>query len=166
MKNGLAILDAGPIFSLATIDQLNLLNHFFDELKIPNAVWEEVTLKDQSTEVEKIKIFFKDKVQAIKKPNRLLLTMDYGESEAVTLYEEMMANFLLIDDRKARKIAEGFGVNCIGTLGLLVSAKSKGFINNLKPLFIMLLQQKRYFSIPLLNQILAQEKEPLITNKK
>jgi predicted nucleic acid-binding protein len=32
--------------------------------------------------------------------------MDYGESEAVILYEEMSGNFLLIDDKKARKIAE------------------------------------------------------------
>jgi hypothetical protein len=41
--------------------------------------------------------------------------MDYGESEAITLYKELNANFLLIDDRKARLIAESMKVNCIGT---------------------------------------------------
>ena len=165
MKNGLAILDSGPIFSLAAINQLHLLNHFFDEIKIPKAVWEEVILNNQASDLEKIKVFFAIKVHQIEKPNRLLLTMDYGESEAVTLYQEMKANYLLIDDKKARKRAEGFGVNCIGTLGLLISAKSKGLIFELRPLFMMLLQRKRYFSIQLLNQILIEEKEQLITIK-
>ncbi len=159
-------MDSGPIFSLAAINQLHLLNHFFDEIKIPKAVWEEVTLKNQASDLEKIKVFFANKVHQIEKPNRLLLTMDYGESEAVTLYQEMKANYLLIDDRKARKMADRFGVNCIGTLGLLISAKSKGLIFELRPLFMMLLQRKRYFSIQLLNQILNEEKEQLITIKK
>jgi predicted nucleic acid-binding protein len=35
MKNGLVIADAGPIFSLAIIDKLELLNQIFDEVKIP-----------------------------------------------------------------------------------------------------------------------------------
>ncbi len=158
-------MDSGPIFSLAAINQLHLLNHFFDEIKIPKAVWEEVILNNQASDLEKIKVFFAIKVHQIEKPNRLLLTMDYGESEAVTLYQEMKANYLLIDDKKARKMAEGFGVNCIGTLGLLISAKSKGLIFELRPLFMMLLQRKRYFSIQLLNQILIEEKEQLITIK-
>lgn len=33
MKNGLLIADAGPIFSLAIIDKLDLLNQLFDEKK-------------------------------------------------------------------------------------------------------------------------------------
>lgn len=48
MKNGLVIADAGPIFSLAIIDKLELLNQLFDEIKIPKAVWDEITL-DKST---------------------------------------------------------------------------------------------------------------------
>lgn len=43
MKNGLVIADAGPIFSLAIINKLNLLTQIFDEIKIPQAVWEEIT---------------------------------------------------------------------------------------------------------------------------
>lgn len=44
MKNGLVIADAGPIFSLAIIDKLEILDQLFDEIKIPNAVWKEITL--------------------------------------------------------------------------------------------------------------------------
>lgn len=38
MKNGLVIADAGPIFSFAITDQLELLNQLFDEIKISKAV--------------------------------------------------------------------------------------------------------------------------------
>ncbi len=80
--------------------------------------------------------------------------MDYGESESVILYEELNADYLLIDDNKARIIAESLNINCIGTLGLLLKAKQKGLINELKPLFNDLLLAGRYFSLKLLNDIL------------
>ena len=43
MKNGLVISDSGPIFSLAIIDKLGILDELFDEIYIPKAVWEELT---------------------------------------------------------------------------------------------------------------------------
>jgi len=85
MKNGLVIADAGPIFSLAIIDKLGLLNQIFDEVKISNAVWEEITL-DKTTEFYKIiELFFKPKIINIKGFNELTFIMDYGESESVIL---------------------------------------------------------------------------------
>jgi len=62
--------------------------------------------------------------------------MDYGESESVILYKELNADFLLIDDKKARMIAENYNVNCIGTLGLLSIAKDKGLVTDLRSLFV------------------------------
>ena len=166
MKNGLAILDSGPIFSFAALNHLPLLNHFFDEIKIPDAVWEEVTLKKQSVDFIRIKDFFTDKVSSTKESNSPRPEKDYGELEAVNLYKELSADFLVIDDKKARKIAEYNGLNCIGTVGLLVRAKEKGLVSELHPIFQNLLKRKRYFSIQLLNQILAEEKEQLITTIK
>ncbi len=43
MKNGLVIADSGPIFSLALIDKLNLLDSLFDSVNISNAVWNEIS---------------------------------------------------------------------------------------------------------------------------
>jgi len=42
-KNGLVIADSGAIFSLAIIDQLEILNLLFDHIRIPLAVWKEIT---------------------------------------------------------------------------------------------------------------------------
>jgi uncharacterized protein len=35
MKNGLVIADSGPIFSLALIDKLDILNALFYSIRIP-----------------------------------------------------------------------------------------------------------------------------------
>jgi hypothetical protein len=91
--------------------------------------------------------------------------MDYGESESVILYKELKADFLLIDDKKARTVAENLGIKCIGTIGLLSAAKDKKIIFELKPLFENLLLNSRYFSIKLLNTILEQHNEDEINYK-
>lgn len=166
MKNGLVIADAGPIFSLAIIDKLELLNHLFDEVKIPKAIWNEITLDKTTTFYNKIEQFFKPKVANIKGFNELTFVMDYGESESVILYKELNADFLLIDDKKARKIAENFDIKCIGTLGILSTAKDKGLINELRPIFENFLKNDRYYSLKLLNALLKRHNELKIKHKE
>lgn len=119
MKNGIVVADAGPIFSLALIDKLDILDKIFDEVKIANAVWEEITRDKSKSFVETIQLYFRDKTCKINSFNELTFVMDYGESESLILYNELNADFILIDDKKARNIAENFGAKCIGTLGLL-----------------------------------------------
>lgn len=163
MKNGIVIADAGPIFSLAVLQKLELLDALFNEIKIPSAVWEEITLNENTPTYKPFFNYFKNKVFKINGLNDLNLIMDYGESEAVTLYREVNADFLLLDDKKARKIAENFGLKCIGTIGLLVAAKSKQLIPELAPEFKKLIVNKRYYSVDLLNELLLQNNESPLT---
>ncbi len=60
MKNGLVIADSGPIFSLAVINKLEILTLIFDSIKIPFAVWEEITLNKTTEQYQKIHSFFQD----------------------------------------------------------------------------------------------------------
>lgn len=166
MKNGLVIADSGPIFSLALIERLDILDALFDEVRIPQAVWDEITIDVTKSDYQIISAFFKNRIQPIKGFNELIFIMDSGESESVMLYKELHANFLLIDDKKARSIAENLGVNCIGIIGLLAVARDKGLIKELKPLFETFLQNKRFYSVELLNAILfkfGEEKISLLT---
>ena len=159
MKNGLVIADSGPIFSLALVDKLDLLNSLFDTAKIPQAVWDEISSHDSKPYHNRICLYFKDKIEQIKGFNDLTFVMDYGESQSLILYKELKADFLLIDDKKARSFAENFGINCIGTIGLLSTAKDKGLIDSLRPIFVELIKNKRYYSIDLLNAVLNQKGE-------
>jgi predicted nucleic acid-binding protein len=159
MKNGIVIADSGPIISLALIDKLWILDELFDVVKIPNAVWEEITLDKSQLFYPIIESYFEKKVDQISGLNKLSFIMDYGESEAVMLYQQTNANFLLIDDKKARKIAENIGINCIGTIGILAISKDKNLIGELKPVFQKLIYHNRYYSLPLLNKVLHSKGE-------
>ena len=163
MKNGLVIADSGPIFSLSIIDKLEILNALFDDIKISQAVWDEITFDKTKPDYKKLYDFFKNRTHQISGFNDLIFVMDYGESESLILFKESHADFLLIDDKKARKIAESLGINCIGIIGLLVIAKDIGLIDHLKPIFEAFLQNKRFYSLDLLNTILKFNGEEIIT---
>jgi predicted nucleic acid-binding protein len=153
------VLDTGPVISLSMIDKLDLLPHLFDKIFIPNAVWEELDRSDFSRNFPKVRSFFEGRVKNVNSFNELILITDYGESESMLLYKELGADFLVIDDKKARLIAEELEIDCIGTLAVLVKAKEKGLISDLKPVFENLIQNRRYYSKSVLNEILSRQKE-------
>jgi hypothetical protein len=66
MKNGLVIADSGPIISLVLIERLDILDLLFDDIKIPMAVWNEITSDDSKPFHNRIRNYFKDKVLEIK----------------------------------------------------------------------------------------------------
>ena len=57
MKNGLVIADSGPIFSLALVDKLDLLVNLFDDIMIPQAVWEEISIDELKPYHNRISLF-------------------------------------------------------------------------------------------------------------
>jgi len=161
-KKGIVIADTGPIISLAVLNKLHLLTDIFDNVFIPKAVWNELTDDIQRTDYNKLVDFFSDKIKAISNINNLVFAMDCGEAEAVVLYQEIKAVYLLIDDKKARSIAEILNINCIGTIGIIAAARQKGLIDEMRPVFIKWLENNRYYSMKLLNQTLEKYGERLI----
>lgn len=63
----------------------------------------------------------------------LRMSLDDGEAEAVALACELGCEIIL-DERKARTVAERMKLRCVGTGGLLIRAKNKGVIAAVKPL--------------------------------
>ena len=79
MKKGLVVSDSGPIFSLALIDMLGLLDGLFNEIYIPNAVWEELT-KDKSKEhYNGIVEYFEGKVKKVSGINELRACLKFHQ---------------------------------------------------------------------------------------
>ena len=155
----LVIADTGVLISLSLVGHIDLIERVFGDFYIANAVWEELQAYDNQEFEKRLLSLLEKHVRKIKSRNHLSVIMDYGESESVILYEELNADYLLIDDNKARIIAESFDLNCIGSIGLLVKAKQKGYILELKSIFEMWLKNERFFSKKLLNEILMQTGE-------
>ena len=64
----------------------------------------------------------------------LELQIDKGESSAIALALETPASVVILDDYKARKIAERLGVTFTGTIGVIIKAKLNGTISSIKPI--------------------------------
>ena len=59
---------------------------------------------------------------------------DAGETQAMLLYKEVAADYLLIDDRRGRKVAQINRIKTIGSMGVLLQAKRSGLISQVEPL--------------------------------
>lgn len=160
MTSKVVVADTGPIISLALIGKIDLISKIFGKFHIATAVWEELVKYDHLINNPQLMNKLKNHVVNIHSSNQLSIIMDKGESESVTLYGEIDADYLLLDDQKARTIAESLGVNCIGSIAVLIKAKEKGFIKNLRSHFEIWVKGKRYFSTRLLNDILMKFGEP------
>ena len=57
-----------------------------------------------------------------------------GEREALALALEFGAATLVVDERRARRIAERLAIPIVGTAGLLVAAKRAGLIDAVSPI--------------------------------
>ncbi len=64
----------------------------------------------------------------------LELQIDKGESSAIALALETPDSIVILDDYKARKIAERLGVTLTGTIGVIIKAKLNGIIPSIKPI--------------------------------
>lgn len=161
----LVIADTGALISLGHVGYIHLIEEVFGDFYIAEAVWKELKNYENPEFDAAVLTMLENRVVKIKSKNHLRMVMDYGESESIILYEELHADYLLIDDNKARIIAESLDVNCIGSIGLLIKAKQKGLILELKPIFEKWISIGRYFSRKLLNEILVDLGENTMTAK-
>jgi hypothetical protein len=59
MKESLVVSDTEPIISLALIGRLDVLTSLFEDIIIPQVVWEELTDREDVPNLNQIKSFFK-----------------------------------------------------------------------------------------------------------
>jgi predicted nucleic acid-binding protein len=63
----------------------------------------------------------------------LEIQIDKGEASAIALAMETPGSTVIVDDHKARKVAERLGLNIAGTIGVIIKAKLSGIIPSIKP---------------------------------
>lgn len=100
-------------------------------------------------------------VPVIDKNKQLLLEMqiDKGESSAIALALETPNCTIILDDHKARKIAQQLHIKFTGTLGVIIKAKLSGVIPSIKPFLEKIKQTNFRLSSEIEIQALKEAKE-------
>lgn len=132
--NGSLISNTGPIIALMLIERLDILQNLFQKVFVPEAVHKELLLGENiGIGLASYKQASWIQVHSLQNAlDPLIKTiLDIGEASVIHLSLEINADYVLIDERKARKIARNiYGLRVIGTARILVEAKSKGLIDN------------------------------------
>jgi len=130
------ISNTTPLSNFLNIGQMDLLKRFFNTIHIPQAVYREVNIhfskKSEWQQGLDEKFIIVNRLNPSALLAQLLVNLHPGESEALCLYLERNASLCLLDDRDARLLAQLHKVNITGTLGLLIQAKKKGYIQSVK----------------------------------
>jgi predicted nucleic acid-binding protein len=160
----IVISDTSCLCYLARIGKEGVLQHLYGEVYIPPAVAAE--LADGAATLPEIHRVLDAPwlvVRTLNSPGAVLELMneiDRGEAEAITLYEELHADLLMVDDLKARTAASRRNIKQIGLLGCLFAAKKANLLGGpLRRDFESLLSLGFRASPPLVEAILKEAGE-------
>ncbi len=137
MPERLVISNASPLINLSIIGQLDLLKQFFTEIHITQAVWKETVIdgkgKTGASEIKNAKWIKVVKIEETRLLQLLRKDLDAGEAETIAYALQKKNPLVLLDEEDAREIADFYGIDKTGTIGILIRAKLEGKISLLKP---------------------------------
>lgn len=152
------IVNSTPLLVLGNIGQLDVLHKMYGEIIIPEAVFREITEKDDAASQAVRAADNWIKVEAVQNPSEYALyraRLHAGEVETMILAQQSpKADLIVLDDNAARKTAEFLGLTVTGTIGILLKAKQNGIITQIKPLLNEIMQNGFFISDRLLQMIL------------
>lgn len=147
------IADSSALISLATCETLFLLDELFDEIYVPKSVYEECTIEGKSVAYT-LEIYLENKVLEVTNKNSDLPdSLGKGETQAILLYKKQAADYLLIDDNRARKVAKLNNCKIIGSLGILLLGKQKNLIPLITPYLEILENSFLFLDEKLIEQV-------------
>ena len=156
----IVVADAGPLIHLAAIGQLELIHRLSSEVLVPRAVYDEVVVVGAglpgAVEVgaaawlRVVTPTRGDVVAAL-----LGGGLHLGEAQAIAVAVEFGADRLLIDERQGRLTAEAMGVAVLGSIGILIAAKTRGDVPAVAPHLFALRASGLWLSDALIGRVLA-----------
>jgi predicted nucleic acid-binding protein len=146
------ISDTSCLILFQKIGELNLLQKVYNELITTPEVAKEFSemlpdwIKIENVKDKKYQKFFETQI-------------DPGEASAIALAMEVENPLLLLDDLKARKLANKLNLKFTGTLGVINKAKQMGIIDKVKPLIYKLTQTNFRISENIITELLQLNDE-------
>jgi uncharacterized protein len=121
MSSAPVILNASPLIALEQIGHLDVLKGLFSAVLILPAVAREIA----PTVTLPASVNERALTQPIG-PQILRTTLGPGESEAIGLALEIGAQWVILDERPARRLTQALGLPAIGTLEFCLHPSAEG----------------------------------------
>lgn len=137
------VCNAGPLIGLARIHLEWLPFQLFPEVIVLEEVSRELLVKDSADHEQLAVVLEKARIYPrLLQPDPMLLAeLDAGEAAVILAALQLGISTVLLDERKARRIAARvYGPHVKGTAGLLVEAKNRGLIAAVRPCLEAMIQ--------------------------
>lgn len=163
MLSGPVILNNTPLVALWLLNRLDLLQSIYTTVCIPQAVLDEFLAVHHRQRQQSLVHSPWIQVASLHSAEYALAFpgLDQGEAEVLALAVERAARLVIMDERKDRKFAQRMGIPITGTLGVLLTAKSKGLIDNVASSIAVLLENGFYLQPALVDRTLSAAGEPI-----
>lgn len=141
MKSDKLVVNASPIISLAKIGCADFLAELFDQVVIPEGVFEEITAhKEHDRAIEWLKAQdYRATVRSIEVPAIISeWNLGKGESQVIAFAFQNKDFTAAIDDKAAKKCAEVFNISISGTIAIIIKARKRGLTRQVEPLLLEL----------------------------
>jgi len=130
------VCNTSPLILLAKIHRLDILIQLYDEIMIPEAVFDEIRVKP-TEEADQIRVLLEERKLHIRKISKDSLSeissdLGYGEREVIALALETKAHLVILDDQQGRNVSNNRNLQTTGTIGVLIEAKERGLIHSLR----------------------------------
>lgn len=135
-------VNTSPLFYLHRLGLLKILHELYGNITVPEAVARELEKGHiQGENVPQLPDYPWIEIMSVSTPEYLNLIVDLGpgESEVLAIATYHPSALVILDDKLARRIAEMQGFRLTGTAGVLLRAKERGLIAELKPVVEKLL---------------------------
>ncbi len=143
-----------PFIALASIDRLDLLQQVLGHISVANAVAEKCA-RGGPIPVPALRNLPWIKVYPDLPPKdwSAVLDLDRGEQQTLLLARHHGSDLVVIDERRARNLAEYLGLRVTGTLGILAKAKASGLIPSFREAAAAMHDQGIYYSQRLIDRL-------------
>jgi predicted nucleic acid-binding protein len=148
----IVIADTSCFILLDKINELHLLRQVFHEITTTHEIAQEFG--------KPLPDWIKIKSPVNKKYHEILsIEVDAGEATAIALALENNNSLIILDDFRARKLAEKLGLQYAGTLGIILKAKELKVIPDVRSVLEKIQKTNFRFSEKIFREILSRANE-------
>jgi uncharacterized protein len=158
IATGPVVSNTSPLISLTTVGLLDILRQLYGEVVVPDIVRDEYEAGRQPIEPSLDDLGWITVVGATPDPT-LPDTLDPGEAAAIALAKGTQARAVLLDERSGRRVASELGLPVVGTLAVLLRAKSEGLLTAVRPVLDEIIDRGMHIGEALRTQVLHEAGE-------